>query len=362
MRLLLWMSIIILSTLEINAQVTMTVQIPPAGVLQKSQLWSILLVSAADHPLGVKIILRLMDSRTNQPLLTGVSNRMVIVKGARLLQAVDVAPVQYEYLSPVIERSENGFLSAGNYVACYSLFIEGYEKGNLSAEDCMPFAVEPASPVMLNTPANMSVLEIPVPQFTWLPPAPQNIFNKLNYDLTLVELKGGQSAVEAIQQNIPVYRVNRIEYLFANYPASAPLLDTGKVYAWTVTARNGLQFAGQAEVWTFRVKKQMVKNEENKEAYIQLKKELDAAVTNSGNIIHFNYRNETGDSTIPYEILALDMRGESIAKGDLAIKRGENMMDLKIGRGRLENGQHYLLRLLNSRKEYWQMRFIYTED
>ncbi|WP_440135645.1 hypothetical protein [Chitinophaga sancti] len=283
MRCIILIALVMLS-LRAAAQVSMTVQLPPTGVMQKAQLWNILLVSAAASPIRVHLAVRVTDAQTNQPILTGVSRTVTLNKGAKQVQIGDVSPVTYEYLSPTADRSANGLLTAGTYLACYSVMQEAGDASTLIAEDCLPFAVEPVSPPILNSPANESVVEGNLPQFTWLPPAPLTIFSDLNYNFTIVELRNGQSAAEAIQQNIPVYRSVHNKNMFVNYPVSAVALDTSKKYAWTVIANNGNQFAAQTEVWTFNISNvQPDKIITEEAAYVQLKRGLDAPlITCSG--------------------------------------------------------------------------------
>lgn len=354
---------LVLSMLALRAvaQVSMTVQLPPAGILQKAQLWNIVLVSASTTPENVRISLRLMDAQTNQPLLTGITRVITVNKGAKQLRATDVMPVQYEYLNTTIDRSVNGLLSAGNYVACYSLMVIGDKVGNQPGEDCIPFVIEPVSPPLLNTPANKSVLESRLPQFTWLPPAPVSLFTDLNYEMILTEQHPGQSPEEAIQQNIPVYRAPRLKNMYVNYPAGAVALDTTKQYAWTVTARNGSLYAAQTEVWTFRIKGVQNNTQVTNGAYVQLKKELDGVVINC-NYLRCAYNNETADSTVKYELIALENDNRIAGSGSLAVKRGDNRLDVPLNKMGLSNSKSYLFRLRNARNEYWQLKFIYTKE
>jgi len=357
----LWICMAMLTAMRAQAQVSMTVQLPPVGVMQKSQLWNMLLVSASSAPVNVKIVLRLSDAQTNQPLLTGISRTIILYKGAKQVKMEDANPVQYEYLSAAVDRNVNGLLATGNYQACYSIVASGHS-GALLAEDCIPFTVEPVSPPLLNAPANGSLLESALPQFTWLPPAPLNIFNDLNYDLVLVELRSGQSAAEAIQQNIPVFRAMHNKNIFVNYPASAIALDTAKTYAWTITANNGPRYAAQTEVWTFRIKGVQNKPGASANAYMQLKKELGAAVTNSSGPLYFSYSNDANDKTVHYEIIALQEGSNAVQQGTLSLAVGDNLLELGLKGSRLQDGKTYLFRLLNSRHEYWQMKFIYTRQ
>lgn len=355
MRKSLWLILSLLS-LGASAQVSMTVQLPPEGVFLKSQLWNIILVSAEDRPVNVRIALRVTDLQSNEPAFTGMTRTISLQKGAKQLQLGDVMPVQYEYLSPLVDRSANGVLTAGNFLACYNLIVES-SKGAQPGEDCISFAIAPLSPPLLNSPANQSAAETRLPQFTWLPPAPLNLFTDLNYEMILTELHASQSPEEAVQQNIPVYRAPRLKDNYINYPASGLQLDTAKTYAWTVIAKNGRQFSAQTEVWTFRVKG--IKNETavSEAAYVQLKKELDGSVTTTSRLLHYTYTNETGEAQVKFEVIALDAGNEIVQKGTLNLQPGNNLLQLELGR-KLNPGTHYLFRLLNKRQEQWQMKFI----
>jgi hypothetical protein len=349
-----------LFVVQAKGQVSMTVQVPPTGVMQKSQLWNMLLVSAAPGPISVRIELRISDARTNQPILTGISRVFVLSKGAKQIQVGDIMPVAYEYLSQSADRSPNGLLSAGTYQACYTVIRQSGDVGNLVAEDCLPFNVEPVSPPQLNTPADQSLSESNLPQFSWLPPAPLTIFNDLNYDMVIVELRNGQSAAEAIQQNIPVFRSAHNRNMFVNYPVSAVALDTAKRYAWTVTANNGNQFAAQTDIWTFRVKGvEAVKKQITQDAFIQLRKELDGTVFTAKGSLSCSYNNLAGDTTVQYKVISLDERNTVVQSGSLSLKPGENQ--LRVMLSALKEQQHYLFSISNARLESWSAKFIYSK-
>jgi len=343
------------------AQVSMTAQVPPEGVLMKAQLWNIALVSVSDVPVTAKVMLRLTDIRTNQPVLTAITKSITLVKGARQFRVGDLSPIEYEYLTDVADRTSNGLLPVGNYQACYSVYIQNTYKGDLLSEDCIPFAVSPVGPPLLNTPADQSIVETFNPQFTWLPPSPVSVFSNLNYELLLTELRSGQSAVEAVQQNLPVYRLPSTKNLFANYPSSALSLDTGKQYAWTIIARNGNSFAAQTDIWTFRLKSEIVRKDNNEQTYVQLKRELDAAITTVAGNVYFTYTNTVNDSHVSYELVALQSGDGLIVSGELSVTPGDNMIAFEIKRKfKLQDGKSYLMRVKNSRNEYFQMKFIYT--
>ncbi|WP_291914264.1 hypothetical protein [Chitinophaga sp. CB10] len=347
--------------LRAEAQVTITPQLPPAGVLTKAQLWNIALVSGSQAPIGVTVTVRLMDATTNQPVLTGITREIVLNRGARQLNAADFAPIQYEYLSPSVDRSPNGMLPAGNYLACYSLILSD-NKQHQMGEDCIPFVVEPVSPPLLNMPENKGLIESDRPQFSWLPPTPANMFKDLNYELVLTYVREGQSPEEAVQLNAPVYRRAYMKDLFANYPSGATALDTALTYAWTVKARNGTVFAAQAEVWTFRVKGVGKSGIDNGGAYVQLRKQLDGAVINCIDQLQFAYSNETGEAAVDYEVLSLETNNV-VYRNKVTIQPGNNRLDVPIvSMPQVKAGKIYLFRIRNARNEYWQIKFTYTKE
>ncbi|MVT12650.1 hypothetical protein [Chitinophaga tropicalis] len=352
----------LLLSLQVSAQVNMTVQLPPTGVMQKAQLWNLLLVSASQTNTQVRIALRVTDAKTNQPVFTGLSRVITLNKGAKQVQAADVTPVTYEYLRPVADRSPNGLLTAGAYLACYSVMLEKGDISSVAAEDCLPFSVEPVSPPLLNSPANQSTEESLLPQFTWLPPAPVNIFNDLNYEMLIVEVRKGQSAIEAIQQNIPVFRALHVKSPFVNYPLSATTLDTAKNYAWMVTANNGNQFSAQTDIWTFRVKgASPVKTAITGNPYVQLRRELDGELISCPGTLKVAYNNMMTDTIAAYEVISLDDQQRVLIKNTLKLTPGTNFIEIPLsGRKDLGEGKQYLFRLSNSRREYWQLKFVYT--
>lgn len=351
----------LLLSLQAHAQVNMTVQLPPTGVMQKAQLWNVLLISATQGPVQVRIALRVTDAKTNQPVLTGQSRVIILNKGARQLQAADVMPVTYEYLAPAADRSANGLLTAGSYLACYSIIREHSVTGGVAAEDCLPFSVEPVSPPLLSSPADQSIQENNLPQFTWLPPAPVTIFSDLNYDMVIVELHKGQSAAEAIQQNIPVFRSLHNKVPFVNYPLSAATLDTAKQYAWTVTVNNGNQFAARTDIWTFRVKgRSIAAPVATGNPYVLLRKETDGAIINCSGTLKVMYDNLVADTSVTYEIIHLEGRQQHVSNGSIKITTGMNFLEIPIKGNVLNEGQQYLFRLSNSRREQWQLKFVHT--
>jgi hypothetical protein len=249
----LYTMLLVLLAVAGNAQLSISVQEPPAGIVQKRQLWNLALINSSNNSMDVVIGLTLVDLSDNQPALTAFTRPISINKGVKQLRVSDVEPVDYQYVSPAFSRLTDALLPIGNYQACYTVYINGKDDKIVLAENCIVLDVQPLSPPQLTMPVDSATIQNPWPQFSWLPPAPVTLFNDLNYDLLVTEVRPDQSAGAAIQENLPVYNVRRLSTMVNNYPSSNKTLDTGKVYAWRVIAKNGETFAAQSEVWTFRI-------------------------------------------------------------------------------------------------------------
>lgn len=343
-----------------HAQVSITLQVPPNGVLQKNQLWNLVMVSSSTTAINVSIDLTLVNTRNNQPVLTAETRTLTLTKGARQVKTEDVSPIKYTYLSAVADRNPNGLLPIGSFTACYTVSVLGHEGKVVLAEDCVPVEVEPLNPPLLNMPADGAAIETVYPQFNWLPPAPLNLFSNLNYDLKLVEVLKGQSPLQAIQQNIPVYSVNARD-LFNNYPASNKALDTGRLYAWRIVAKDNSEFAGQSETWTFRVAGKAIKTTVKDESYYKLKKGNESAYAICTGMLKMEYTNDANDPSVNYSIIDLgNAKSPLVKQGTFKLNYGQNLIDLSLAR-ELVNGKRYLLQLENSRNEKWGITFTYID-
>lgn len=245
--------LLLLLTGSVKAQLSMTLQVPPSGVVQKSQLWNIVLVNGSNTTYEVEVNITISSTADNNPVLTASSRSVAVPKGASQLKYSDFSPVTYKYLSAAFngDMRPEGFIPVGNYTVCYTV---GHWRGDAYeplTEDCINLEVQPLSPPVLNTPFDKDTVSTPYPQFTWLPPAPLSLFSNLTYDMMVTAILPNQSALQAIQQNMPVYSTGNITAITSLYPAAAHALDTAQWYAWAVVARNNNQVVAQSEVWSF---------------------------------------------------------------------------------------------------------------
>lgn len=317
----------------LKAQVTLSLQVPPTGVIQKNQLWNMVLVYTGDSPADVYVGLSFLSLKDNRPVMTAITRPFILSRGARQLSAADISPIQYSYLSAVFDadRSPDGFLPIGAYKACYTVYKNDKRVATPLAEDCIPVEVQPLSPPLLNTPADAANIETLYPQFTWLPAVPLNLFSNLNYDLLVVEIWPGQTKGDAIQKNLPVYNVNNSKTPFDNYPASNKSLDTGRVYAWRVVAKNDNEFVAQSDIWTFKI---IGQNKEKENAaplhatYALIQNELEGVFQVTEGVLRVKYFSY--DKAFESLVVFTDESGQMVRKEKQKIKQGDNYVDFKI--------------------------------
>ncbi len=345
-----------------QAQVSMSLQIPPVGVLMKNQLWNMVLINSGNTSVMVRINLVLLDEKSNQPVLTGSSSPISLSKGARQVQYKDLGPIRYEYSGPyyITDRDPNGLLPAGNYQACYS--IQNIDKGTPMVENCILINVDPLSPPLLHTPADESRIYNVYPQFAWLPPTPLGIFSNLRYDLILVEIFPGQGKADAIQQNVPVYSPGYIKDLFINYPSSYRALDTSKTYAWRIVAVNNGQPVSMSDIWTFRVASDKPAFKKKEDPYIELRRGSEVSVASSGETLKLVYNNPAADSVLKYTIISLEDSGNPVVQqGEIHLKYGSNFLRIPLSRSNgYSERKVYEFGFVNGRNESWKVKFTWS--
>jgi len=330
-----WLALVLLGTAA-QAQLTVSVQEPPAGVVQQNQLWNLALAWGGNSPVTVTVGLSLFDIKDNQPVMTAFSQPVALRKGVRQLKAGDMAPVNYSYLSAAfnIGRQPAGFIPIGQYRACYTVYQGTKGTEDVLAEDCINLEVVPLAPPQLALPADSSTVESAYPPFNWLPPAPISLFSDLNYDVIITEVMPGQAPESAIQENLPVYNASRLTAAAFNYPASYKGIDTGKTYAWRVIAKNGEQFAAQSEVWTFRRSPNTTTPPAPANGmFLELKSDNGYATTGilPNNILGIKYYSY--DKPHEATIRLLDQKGVAVQEYKRVIVYGNNFLVFRLGNG-----------------------------
>ena len=84
----------------LNAQVNISAQLPPAGLVQKEQLWNLILINNQEGLMDVSIHFSLQHAATGQVVMSARSGNLLLGKGVKTISVNDVQPVLYNYNVP----------------------------------------------------------------------------------------------------------------------------------------------------------------------------------------------------------------------------------------------------------------------
>ena len=262
------LSIILCVPFFCSAQITITAQLPPSGILLKDQLWNMVIINNSNEPATLRVELDVRDLQMGQSVINAVSGKIIIGKGMKLVTIKDVQPVTYNFVAT--EFSGN-YLPCGSYLVNYHVINE--TKGDVAvAEDVQRINIIPLSPPLLATPTDKSSIETVYPQFNWMPPSPIQLFNPLQYDILVVAVEEGQKPLEAITYNKPAYSNTNLQTASEKMPTSFEQLQAGKTYAWQVIAKSDNNCTTPSEVWTFTIGKDSVSKIIEQAPYVKISK------------------------------------------------------------------------------------------
>ena len=316
----------------VSAQIGLQPNLPAVGLIQKDRLWDVFIVNSTAASYDCRLELVLQDRTTGQEVFTATSALIRVAPGGMQVNRYKVEPVQYNYLLAGAGNRLQELMPAGNYTVCYTL--TDYAANRAVAEECTQFDSEPLSSPMLVFPADNSELQNSSVQFSWAPPTPYGMFGRLRYELMIAEVADGQQPAEAIQQNVPFYTVGNLPNNALNYPPSAATFDKDKLYAWQVVARDGGNYAGKSETWTFSIKTDTVPSASTpNRSYIVIKnnKELGEGIHNiTENTLYFKYYSfdMAHESTIKF----LNAEGRVIREVKQQLVYGDNFLSFKVDR------------------------------
>jgi hypothetical protein len=327
--------IIMFTALYLPAQVYIQTTIPAVGLLQKNQLWNLVLVNGTTGPVEGKLTLVLRNRQSGTELMTASTSRFTVPKGSLSVNANSLNPIQYNYLGMDPNTGLNGLLPVGAYTACYSFSKIDGERVEQLTEECAPFDVEPLSPPMLIYPSDSAELEAAPAQFTWTPPTPAGMMKRLRYDVLITEILPNQKPAEAIQQNTPFYNSADISNNFITYPAALPAFEKEKWYSWQVVARDDKNYAAKTETWVFKIKKENgIPKKTDVFPYLKMRSDAPETGIAPNGILKLSCFNRTADTAA--RVLIYDLSAPQSANEPamflVDMKPGENQLILKLER------------------------------
>ncbi|NOT50234.1 MAG: hypothetical protein HOP10_03045 [Chitinophagaceae bacterium] len=346
---------------SVSAQVQIQTTLPTVGLVQKNQLWNLALINNTGNALVGRLELILYNRQTSQELMTASTAEFSLAKGPGVINVNKVSPVNYNYIGIEPDKNINTLLPVGPYSVCYT-FVKNpnSDKREILAEECAAFDVEPLSPPMLSFPADSSVLLTAPTQFSWTPPTPVVLLNKLHYEILITEIQPSQKAAEALEENMPFFSNDQAWNNFITYPAAQPSFEKDKWYAWQVIARDDNSYAGKSEVWIFKISDQKPAEAAiNAASYVQLAKNGAEKTVAANGILRFYYFNQLSDAAVSITVSDVtEKRTTEATTFSLPLARGQNYLQKDISKlVKVQEGHLYMLTLENSAGEKWHIMF-----
>jgi hypothetical protein len=343
-----------------SAQVQIQTTLPSSGLVQKNQLWNLVVVNSSINTLLGRLEMTLIDRQTSQELMTASTGEIELVKGVNILNSNKLNPIQYNYIGVEPDRGFNSLLPAGTYSVCYAFAVNPESKKTIIAEECIAFDIEPLTPPMLIFPADSSILEIPPTQFTWTPPAPIGMLHDVRYDVIITEVLPNQKAVEAIEQNPSFFNTRTSPNNYLGYSAAYPKFEKDKWYAWQIISRDKNNYAAKTDAWVFKVANpNPIPPALNSMAYVELKMSASEKTIAPNGYLRFHYFNQLGDSAVNVMISNISVNAKLTTESfSLSVVRGQNFIQKDLTRRmKMQEGHVYMLTLENSAGEKWFVQF-----
>jgi len=353
------------------AQVTINPQLPPIGLTLKSQLWNLSLINGSGIGFTIQLQLVVTDVSTNQIVFNATTKPFYLPPNAKQVSPSDLMPITYTGINPAYptDGNPNGFLPIGVFNFCYSVVGMDSHAARTVDEVCDQSQVEPLSPPVLVSPSDSEYVDNSRPMFMWIPPMPINLFSNLSYDYYLTEVEPTQSAADAVQQNIAVLYQPNIRTTNFQYPLSAPALDSNKLYAWQVVAKNNSAPVGTSEAWAFRLSKDTTKvttKSPSSSFYTKLSRENSGAFTVCNGVLHFAYLQELNAKSAHIEVYDVTTSRQNqvqLDSNEYTVRFGDNLLNLDLRNvADIINKHVYLMDLTNAGGEHWYLKFQYIKN
>ncbi len=191
---------------------------PPKQQLTQDDLWNAQLTTYGGP---VEVLLKGYVMVKGDTVLRGFARNMLVLQnGMRRIQSTDITGVRDLKVKKEYEgfTVRGGQVPEGNYTFC----LEVYEAstGRRLGGDCFEFSpVIPGAPRLVS-PKDGDTIRTATPTFVWTPPSPMPK-GRVTYELTIVEVRPGQTAEAALRDNKPFFKKTGLTTTSLTYPTSA---------------------------------------------------------------------------------------------------------------------------------------------
>lgn len=258
--------------------------------------------------------------------------------------------------------AQTGRFPAGTYDYCFELEVEGPKINDPSIyQNCFEAVIMPLTPLLLISPPDGSETCNTQPDFQWQQPMP--VDKDLAYRLILTSVKDDQTAIEAINNNVPIIDIAGLRETILPYPTDVPRLEKDVNYAWQVTAYTGKTILEKSEIWTFRVHCDEAKTDSTYHSYREVKTAIDGNYYTANKVLRFALNNPYKARQLNYSIIDISAPEAEIKKlPEITVENGSNSIDLRLDNNKaFIPGHSYLMRISNIANHEVILRFIYND-
>lgn len=275
-------------------------------------------------------------------------NKIIELHGVfiELTYGVQIKQIELDrvvYYSASIEEYENYFnsLPPGNYMICYKLNCvnpdcDGKGSQLLFTENanCTSFQVGPITPLRLSYPPDLSMVNNPRPIHSWVPPMPLSQIEGFSYRISIYTPQKGQSCIDAVINNPPIYQEFELLENTINYPIELENIDTGEIHCWNVTGILMGKPVVQSETWQYSlVKDSLIKKIPSEQSYIELDKQDARILIKTGRMIKLKYASRNTNLSLKCSISRVNkskQKKELILEKTLEVKNVENYFKIDL--------------------------------
>lgn len=338
-----------------------TYHITPASIVQLNVL------NTQSNSVEV-VVESVVYNSNNEAILTVKSLPIWLKPGLSSLanQSLSFSSVQYAPTKQAEYVKNMRKVPSGIYRFCSTIYgVRNTEAFDYSCEDV---SSDFSDFLVLAYPLDKDTVTVKNPLLVWNHSEPFDILLPGEYyKMSLVALKEGQSAEDALNMNIPLFSKDFLTSHQVQYPVDAPALTPGSTYAWQVQKITKSTVVNKSEAWQFIVPKP---KEIVHQKYAALTREINASfttVTSSQLLFHFQeeYASETGltykiygnekesiESTNSESLQNLDKKESPLLK---ILGNGRYSIDLRALK--LNPDSYYTLETQNEKAEKQYLKF-----
>lgn len=233
MKKFLLLLILVVSAFSLLAQnqVISKLQQPPPNKFGISDLWSIELNNTTREDIKGYIIGSISEELNGQ--IVEVKTKLFTIKrGKNTYTQKDFSDADVNFHKNNYKETllRTGGFPEGDYTICVEVYSEDGDV--IGIENCIYHSVRQLGNISLLTPADGDETNPEQPViFSWTP-----LPDAKEYSLKVVELIGNQSPETALQQNPPFFAKENLRTTQFQYPLTERKFQSGKSYAWMITA------------------------------------------------------------------------------------------------------------------------------